>query len=98
MRKYFGILGLAFLASALSFATGQARIDFINHTSATVRFYVDNDPACSGDIIPNGTCSEYVSAPATHTLSASASGYEPISRTVTVNDGDVKEWTLGDEN
>ncbi len=98
MKKALALAALLLLSTVSSVATGQARIDFINHTSATVRFAVDGNPACPGDIIPNGTCSEYVSAPATHTLSASAPGYEPISRTVTVEDGDVKEWTVGDSN
>jgi hypothetical protein len=96
MKKAFA-LSVLVLSATLLFAFGQARINFINNSNATVRFFVDGSPACSGDIIPGGTCTEYVSAPATHTLSAQAPGYEPISHTITVDVGDAKDWSIGDQ-
>ncbi len=74
--------------------TQQAQIDFINNTGVTIRVAVDGNAACSGDLIPNGTCTEHVSA-GTHTLSASAPGYETMYRNISVNAGDHKTWAVG---
>jgi hypothetical protein len=90
MRKAAALAALILLGSVMAFATGPARIDLVNNSGATVRFLVDSDPARCGDIIPHGTCPEYVSASATHTLTAMAPGYRPISTTITVGEGDVK--------
>jgi len=98
MRKTFMILILVLLASTLLFAFGQARVDFINHTSSTLRFSIDGNPACAGDVIPNGTCTDYtrVGTPTLRAVDVNDSRFS-VSSTHDLDDSEPYRWIVSEE-
>jgi len=98
MKKTFLVLGLVLLASTVALAFGQARVDFVNHTSMTLRFSIDGNPVCAGDIIPNGTCTEYTNV-GTHTLGAVnvSDSRSSISKTAYLDDDEPYTWVVSEE-
>ena len=68
MRKF--LITLLFLASTLMFAQdGRTKVNFYNQTDSTLRFMLNGNPACTGDVIPGGFCTEPVN-PGAYTASA----------------------------
>lgn len=58
--KLFSAIAVVILATAAFAQTGT--VNFVNQTSSTLRFLLNGNPACAGDVIPNGSCSETVNA------------------------------------
>jgi hypothetical protein len=68
MRKF--LITLLFLASTLMFAQdGRTKVNFYNQTDSNLRFMLNGNPVCTGDVIPNGFCTETVN-PGAYTASA----------------------------
>jgi hypothetical protein len=98
MRKLFVVSILVLLASTLLLASGQARVDFVNHTSSTLRFSIDGNAACAGDVIPNGTCTDYASV-GTHTLRAVEvnDNRNSVSATRDLDDSEPYTWVVSEQ-
>ena len=68
MKKF--LIALMFLASTLMFAQdGRTKVNFYNQTGSTLRFMLNGNPVCTGDVIPGGFCTEPVN-PGSYTASA----------------------------
>jgi len=95
MKKTFAVvLGLILLASTNAFAAGQVKVNFVNATSMTMRFSVDGNPVCSGDVIPNGFCVDYISI-GMHTFRAVDVNDSRNSSTLDHElDDSANEWTF----
>jgi hypothetical protein len=93
MKKMFVVLGLVLLASSLLLASGQTKVNFVNATSMTLRFSVDGNPVCPGDIMPNGFCTEYISiGPHTFRAVDIRDSRNTIEQEHTIDDSD--QWTF----
>jgi hypothetical protein len=68
--KFFSALAVIVLAAATMLAQdGRTKVNFYNQTSDTLRFMLNGNPVCTGDVIPGGYCTEPVN-PGTYTASA----------------------------
>ena len=95
MKKFFA-LTLLFLASSFVLAQdGRTRIDYYNKSSQTVRMLINGNPACTGDVMPGGYCTEPVN-PGTYVLSATNGRQETSPFTCTINDGGECNYTVFD--
>jgi len=95
MRKFFA-LALLFLASSFVLAQdGRTRIDYYNKSSQTVRMLINGNPACTGDVMPGGYCTEPIN-PGTYVLSATNGRQETSPFTCTINDGGECNYTVFD--
>ena len=95
MRKFLA-LALLFLASSFVLAQdGRTRIDYYNKSSQTVRMLINGNPACTGDVMPGGYCTEPVN-PGTYVLSATNGRQETSPFTCTINDGGECNYTVFD--
>lgn len=92
MRKFL-IAALLFLASTLSFGQdGRTKINYYNKTSVTLRMLINGAPACTGDVMPGGMCTEPVN-PDTYHIGAT-NGKQTTDRVVTLPDGGTFDYTL----
>jgi len=93
MKKLFAVGVLVLLASTLLLAATQVKVNFVNATSMTMRFSVDGNPVCAGDVIPNGFCTEYVNV-GTHTFRAVdvRDSRNAVEQEHTIDDTD--QWTF----
>lgn len=100
MNKF--VLALLFFVSTLAFAQdGRTKVNYYNQTSQNIRMLIDGRPACTGDVIPGGACTEFVN-PGTYLLQATngqqtTSGYtcmvaygEYCTYTVTEHSADLR--------
>jgi hypothetical protein len=70
MRNFLAI-ALLFIASTLAFGQdGRTKVNFVNQTGDTLRFFLNTRPACSGDVMPGGFCTESVN-PGSYVATAS---------------------------
>jgi hypothetical protein len=92
MKRLFAVAVLI-LASTLLFAAEQTKVNFVNATSMVMRFTVDGNPVCPGDLIPNGFCTEHINV-GTHTFRAVDihDSRNVIEQEHTVDDTD--QWTF----
>jgi hypothetical protein len=92
MKKF--LITLMFLASTLMFAQdGRTKVNFINKTNDSLRFMLNGNPACTGDVIPNGFCTEPVN-PGTYTASATNGRETTGGQTFSIEYGGTYTYTV----
>jgi hypothetical protein len=92
--KFFGAIATIVLAAATMFAQdGNTKVNFINQTSSTLRFMLNGSPACAGDIIPNGSCTESVN-PGTYTASATDGQQSTGGKTFSIAYGETYNYRV----
>lgn len=93
MRKFL-IIAMLFIASALTFGQdGRTKVNFYNQTSTTLRFMLNGSPVCTGDVIPQGFCTEPVN-PSTYTASATNGSQSTGGQTFNIEDGETYNYTV----
>jgi hypothetical protein len=96
MKKF--LIALMFLASTLMFAQdGRTKVNFYNQTDSTLRFILYGNPACTGDVIPGGFCTEAV-APGTYTASATDGQRSSGGQTFTIAYGETYTYRVYVQN
>lgn len=97
--KLFSSIAVVVLAAATMFAQdGRTKINFYNQTSTTLRFTLNGDPACTGDVIPQGTCTEILTAGNSYTPGAT-NGRQSVSDSSFVAEyGNTYTYTVREES
>lgn len=94
MRKFLAI-SILFLASVLAFGQdGRTKINFYNNTDVTLRFLLNGQPACTGDVIPNGTCTEILNAGDSYAAGASDGNRSVQGETFVAEYGHTYEYRV----
>ena len=92
--RIFSALAVIVLAAASLFAQdGRTKVNFSNHTGDSVRFMLNGNPACTGDVIPNGFCTEPVN-PGTYTASATNGRETTGGQTFSIEYGGTYTYTV----
>lgn len=90
------VLALMLLVSTLAIAQdGRTRVNYYNQTSQTLRMLIDGRPACTGDVIPQGYCTEPVT-PGVHSIGAT-NGQQSVGRNVVLEDGETFNYTVSEQ-
>ena len=93
MRKFL-VIAMLFLASALAFGQdGRTKVNFVNRTDSTLRFFLNNSPACTGDVIPGGFCTEPVN-PGSYTAWATNGQQRTGGQSFDIADGETYTYTV----
>lgn len=92
MNKF--VLALLFFVSTLTFAQdGRTKVNYYNQTSQSIRMLIDGRPACTGDVIPGGTCTEFVN-PGTYLLQGTNGKQTTTGYTCVVSYGEYCNYTV----
>jgi hypothetical protein len=92
--KITSTLAVLVLAAATMFAQdGRTKINYYNQSSQTVRMLIDGRPACTGDVIPGGACTEIVN-PGTYLLQATNGQQTTGGYTCAVEYGSYCNYTV----
>lgn len=96
MKKFFAMLFLLFAFILPTVAQdGATRLNYYNHTSQWIRMLVNGNPACTGDVMPGGWCTEAVN-PGTY-LMQGTNGRETTSGfSCTVQYGEHCDYTVNE--
>ena len=96
MKKF--LIALLFLASTLAFGQdGRTKVNFINQTDSTLRFMLDGNPVCTGDVIPNGMCTEIVN-PGSYTASATNGQQTTGGQSFTIAYGETYNYRVWNQS
>ena len=96
MKKF--LIALMFLASTLLFAQdGRTKVNFYNQTDSTLRFMLDGNPVCTGDVIPNGMCTEIVN-PGSYTASATNGQQTTGGQSFTIAYGETYNYRVWNQS
>ena len=96
MRKF--LIALMFLASTLVFAQdGRTKVNFYNRTSTTLRFMLNGNPVCTGDVIPQGFCTEPVN-PGAYTASATNGQQSTGGQSFSIAYGETYDYTVREQS
>lgn len=92
--KIFSAIAVVVLAAATMFAQdGRTKVNFYNHTDSSLRFMLNGSPVCTGDVIPNGYCTEPVN-PGTYTATATNGQQTTGGQTFTINYGESYDYSV----
>jgi hypothetical protein len=92
--KKFLIASILFLASALAFGQdGRTKVNFYNQTDVNLRFMLNGNPVCTGDVIPGGFCTEPV-YPGSYTASATDGQRSTSGRSFDIADGETYNYSV----
>jgi hypothetical protein len=90
------LIALMFLASTLLFAQdGRTKVQFFNQTSTTLRFMLNGNPVCTGDVISQGYCTEPVN-PGAYTASATNGQQTTGGQTFDIAYGETYNYTVSE--
>lgn len=96
MRKF--LIALMFLASTLMFAQdGRTKVNFYNQTDSNLRFMLDGNPVCTGDVIPGGYCTEVVN-PGSYTASATNGAQTSGGQSFTIAYGETYNYRVWNQS
>jgi len=96
MKKF--LIALLFVVSTLAFGQdGRTKVNFFNQTSTTLRFMLNGNPVCTGDVIPQGYCTEPVN-PGTYTASATNGQQTTGGQTFDIAYGETYNYRVFVEN
>lgn len=91
------VLALMFLVATLGFAQdGRTKINYFNQTNQNLRMLIDGNAACTGDVIPNGSCTELVN-PGTYHVGAT-NGQQTTDRVIILQDGETFNYTITEDD
>jgi len=91
------VLALMFLVATLGFAQdGRTKINYFNQTNQNLRMLIDGSAACTGDVIPNGSCTELVN-PGTYHVGAT-NGQQTTDRVIILQDGETFNYTITEDD
>lgn len=97
-NKFFSSLAVVVLAAATMFAQdGRTKVNFYNQTSSNLRFMLNSRPACTGDVIPGGYCTESVN-PGNYTASATNGRYTSGGKNFDIADGGTFNYYVSEES
>ena len=88
------LITLMFLASTFAFGQdGKTKVNFYNQTDSSLRFMLNGNPTCTGDVIPNGFCTEPVN-PGTYTASATDGRQTTSGQSFDIAYGETYTYTV----
>jgi hypothetical protein len=92
--RIFSALAVIVLAAASLFAQdGRTKVNFVNQTNSSLRFMLNGNPACTGDVIPNGFCTEPVN-PGAYTASATNGQQTTSGQSFDIAYGETYTYTV----
>ena len=96
MKKF--LIALMFLASTLLFAQdGRTKVNFINNTDSNLRFMLNGSPVCTGDVIPNGFCTEVVN-PGAYVASATNGAQTTSGQSFSIAYGETYNYRVWNQS